>query len=67
MAKSRDNALIKPENITKDNAVEVLKLYLAASAMMDDTDNMTRCFMEAVKIAIEALEKNRNIVEEGVE
>lgn len=67
MAKNRNNALIKPENITKDNAVEVLQLWLAASAMMGDMDNLTRCIMEAVRIAIEELEKNRNVVEEGVE
>ena len=67
MSKNRNNALIKPENITKDNAVEVLQLWLAASAMMGDMDNLTRCIMEAVRIAIEELEKNRNVVEEGVE
>lgn len=49
-------AWVTPEDITKDNAADVLRVYLAATAMMDDMDNLTRCLMEAIRIAIEELE-----------
>lgn len=52
----KNTAWVTYEDITKDNAAEVLKVYLAATAMMDDVDNLTRCLMEAIRIAIEELE-----------
>lgn len=52
----KNTAWVTPEDITKDNAADVLKVYLAATAMMDDMANLTRCLMEAIRIAIEELE-----------
>lgn len=60
MRNKKPGPFTRPEDITKDNAAEVLEHVIWAMSMSEDVDNTQLCMLAAMKHGINALRKQSN-------
>lgn len=54
---NNNSAYIKPEDITEDNAAEVMRNHIFMASMNPNMDNYGLCLAKAMKLGAEALER----------